>query len=36
MLLAGFHWEINSIDGGGIPGNDTGWFSLKNKSHGWM
>jgi len=34
ILLAGFHWKINAIDGGGISGNSTGWISLGNNSHG--
>jgi len=28
MLLAGFHWDINTMAGGGISGNATGQISL--------
>jgi hypothetical protein len=28
MLLAGFNWEVNAIDGGGISGNCTSCIFL--------
>jgi hypothetical protein len=39
MLLAGFHMDINPIDGCGISSNAAGWMSLgprsQSKSHEW-